>query len=156
MTDLPLSEFPVSALPFEARRASAPRLARRVDRVLLLYAATAGAAALGLTLAARGAAPEGIERPLVLLLRFMAVVKAAMALGALALTHWRVRRPISPAIASGYVGAIAAMLVATGVIWSLRHVGFGAVLFHVGLFAFLGLAWKDDAAGHLLAARQRR
>lgn len=34
---------------------------------------------------------------------------------------------------------------ATGLIWSLGTIVIGAVMFHVGVLAFLVLAWRDDA-----------
>ena len=100
---------------------------------------------------ARGAAdPE-----LAMLLRFMAVMKAAMALAALALMAWRLGSPMKPGLAAAGIAAVALMAVASGLIWSLDHVALGAVLFHVGLFAALYVAWRDDGKVSLPARTVR-
>ena len=118
----------------------------RLPRAGLLYAAV-GAAGLGGLVAGRwvGSGGEGMEWQLVFLLRFMALVKGAMVLGALGLTQWRLRRPASDRLALGYGVALATMALAPGLIWSLAAIAPGAACFHAGLLAFLVLAWRDDA-----------
>lgn len=133
-------------LPYLHARAAAPRLAWPA----ILYAAvgTAGVAGVAAGLLAgrlAGHGPGDMEWQLALLLRFMAIVKGAMALGALALTQWRLRRPISPRLAAAYTVALAAMALAPGLIWSLAEIVPGAVAFHAGLLLFLVLAWRDGA-----------
>ena len=86
-----------------------------------------------------------MEWQLVFLLRFMALVKGAMVLGALGLTQWRLRRAASDRLALGYAAALAAMAMAPGLIWSLAEIAPGAACFHAGLLLFLLLAWRDDA-----------
>ena len=87
-----------------------------------------------------------MEWQLVFLLRFMALMKGAMVLGALGLTRWRLRRPASDRLAIGYAAALAAMAMAPGLIWSLAAIAPGAACFHAGLLLFLLLAWRDDGA----------
>ncbi len=109
----------------------------------VLAAAVLGAAAAALL---TGADPSAADPELLVLLRFMAVVKAAMALGAAALVTWRLGWPVRPAAAAGYVVATSSMAAGPGLIWQLGHVGAGAVLVHGGLVALIGLAWLDRAA----------
>ena len=120
--------------------------ARRLSWPAILYAAV-GAAGLAGFAAGRlaGAETGGMEWQLVFLLRFMAIVKGGMILGALALAQWRLRRPISAPLAAAYALALAAMALAPGLIWSLAEIVPGAAAFHAGLFAYLLLAWRDDA-----------
>lgn len=105
-----------------------------------LAAAVLGSAALALTTQAGPYDPE-----LATLLRFMAVVKAAMALGAAALIAWRLRWPVRPATGLGYVAGVSSMAAGAGLIWQLGHIGTGALLVHGGLLALAGLAWLDRA-----------
>ncbi len=105
-----------------------------------LAVAVLGAGALALTTQAGPHDPE-----LAMLLRFMAVVKAAMALGAAALAGWRFGSPVRPALGLGYVAGTASMAAGAGLIWQLGHIGAGALLVHGGLLALAGLAWLDRA-----------
>jgi hypothetical protein len=104
---------------------------------LLTLAALAAAAGLLAT------GPALVDPELVMLLRFMAVLKAAMAIGALVLVAWRLRRPAGPALAASGIASVAFMAAGAGLIWSLGHVALGAVLFHAGLFTLLVAAWRD-------------
>lgn len=114
----------------------------------VLFAAVAAAVAAGFVAAhapasARAAEAAGTE--LTRLLRFMALTKAAFAVGALLLADWRLRRPATPASAASYVAVCALMAAGPGLIWSVAHVAAGAVLFHAGLALLLVLAWTDRA-----------
>ena len=106
----------------------------------LLAVAVLGAGALALTTQAGPHDPE-----LAVLLRFMAVVKAAMALGAAALVGWRFGSPVRPATGLAYIAGTASMAAGAGLIWRLSHIGAGALLVHGGLLALAGLAWLDRA-----------
>lgn len=107
----------------------------------LVAAVLVGGAALGLMLGGGAAAdPE-----LAMLLRFMAVIKAGMAVGIAALVAWRMREPMRFMPASAYVAAVFSMATGAGLIWQLGHVGAGAVLVHGGLAAFAVAAWMDRA-----------
>ena len=112
-----------------------------------ILVAMAGAAAIGGGVVGRLAAvdPAAMEWQLALLLRFMAVVKGAMAAAALALALWRLRRPASDRLALGYAVAVAMMATAPGLIWSLGAIVPGAGAFHAGLILYLVLAWRDGA-----------
>jgi len=109
----------------------------------VLAAAVLGAGATALLTSAD---PSAADPELLVLLRFMTVVKAAMALVAAALVAWRLGWPVRPATAAGYVVATSSMAAGVGLIWQLGHIGAGAVLVHGGLVALLGLAWLDRAA----------
>jgi len=106
----------------------------------VLVAAVVGAGALGLMTGGADADPE-----LALLLRFMASVKAVMALAAATLVAWRFGWPVRPATAVGYVVAASSMAAGAGLIWQLAHVAIGAVMVHGGLAMLAGLGWKDRA-----------
>ena len=93
------------------------------------------------------------EAGLVLLLRFMAVMKLGMALAAVALTFWRVGQPVGPRAVVAYIVASALMLAGPGLIWSMATVAVGAVLFHVGLFGFLVCAFVDREGRASAASR---
>ena len=81
------------------------------------------------------------------LLLFMAAVKAAAALGALALVGWRLRYFVRPGLAVGYLAGALAMAAAPGLILSQSFVVAGALLFHGGLLLVLVLGLADRSAG---------
>ena len=105
-----------------------------------LAVAVLGAAAMAFTTQTGPHDPE-----LATLLRFMAVVKAGMALGAAALVGWRLGWPVRPATGLAYIAGVSGMAAGAGLIWQLGHVGIGALLVHGGLVALVGLAWLDRA-----------
>ena len=107
---------------------------------LALAAGVLGAGALALATQAGPHDPE-----LATLLRFMAVVKAGMALGAAALLGWRFGSPMRAATGLAYIAGASSMAAGAGLIWQLGHVGAGAVLVHGGFVALVGLAWMDRA-----------
>jgi hypothetical protein len=117
-------------------------------------------AAAGWLLAGNPTQPALLESDaeLAMLLRFMAAVKAVMALAVLGVTTWRLGHPATPPIALLYLAAVSLMGAAPGVIWQLSHVGVGAGLFHAGLLLFLGalLADRGEASQLVGAALQRR
>ena len=90
--------------------------------------------------------PIQVDAELGLVLRFMAIAKGSMALGAAALVAWRLGSPVRRLTAGAAIGSVALMAAAAGLIWSLAYVAIGAVLFHVGLLALLVLAWRDGRA----------
>ena len=126
---------------------------RRVPWTVVLYGAVLLAGTAGVLVAVRTGDKSGsMEWQLSLLLRFMALVKAAMVVGALGLAHWRLRAPIDIATACGLVVATATMALAPGLIWSPPHIILGAACFHAGLLAYLVIAWRDG--GMRLSARR--
>ena len=122
-----------------------------------LVAVFAGAGALGF-LGFAGGGDGGAGSDLVVLMRFMAGVKAAMALGAVALVWWRMGAPVGRGTAAAYVAASALMAAGPGLIWDMRHVGLGAMAVHGGLSALLVVGWLDRAgwSGVLGGALVRR
>ena len=108
--------------------------------LLTLAFAVAGTAAFALTTGRGAADPE-----LALLLRFMAVVKAAMAIAAAALVVWRLNGPVLPAAALGYIAAVSSMAAGAALIWRLEHVAAGAVMVHGGVVALAAVGWMDRA-----------
>lgn len=107
---------------------------------LALLGAAAVAGLLGF---ATGGGDGGTGSDLLLLMRFMAAVKAAMALGAVALVAWRMGAPIGRGTAAAYVAATAVMMVGPGLIWDMRHVAYGAMAVHGGLSLILVVGWLD-------------
>jgi len=107
---------------------------------MFLTAAMIGAAALGLL-----AGHSAVDPELALLLRFMAGVKAMMAVAAGALAAWRFGHPVRPAVGMGYVVAVSGMAAGAALIWQLEHVAVGAVMVHGGLATLAILGWLDRA-----------
>ena len=143
-----MTDFASIAPRVPAARYMPERWRRRAPLLLL-----AAGGAVGWALGAVNR-PVALPEPgLVLLLRFMAALKGAAALGAAALLLWRMRRPL-PAPASLLYGAgLASMASAPGLIWSLGPVAAGAACFHAGLILFAVAALRD---GDALPAKLRR
>jgi hypothetical protein len=116
--------------------------------LLLGYFATSPAATL--------AAVQRDGADLTRLMRFMAGLKAMLAIGATAGVVWRLAAPVSLPWFAAYAVAGAAMAAGPGVIWGMAHVGAGALLLHGGLFATVLLLWRDPAVGSSLAAMVER
>jgi hypothetical protein len=98
--------------------------------------------------------PADIEPQLGLLLRFMAVIKASIALAAISLALWRFGQPVSVMAAAGYVAGAACLVAATVLIWCLSFIAAAAIIFHVGLIGLLVLAWREG--GSVWRLRSRR
>lgn len=107
--------------------------------------------------AVQAAGPE-----LTRVLRFMAAVKAILALAASWLAWWRLGYPATPRLAVACIAACALMAAGPGLIWSMEHAALGAVMVHAGLLLMLILGWADRAglqevatsAGRRRAARR--
>ena len=127
---------------------------RAVLAAALLLGVAAGWLATPEPVAQHAAAQAGAE--LTRLLRMMALLKLALAIGAVWLTDWRLRYPARPALAACYVAAVASMACAPGLIWSMAHVIAGAALLHGGLAALLLLLWRDPGSPAMLQALRRR
>jgi hypothetical protein len=93
--------------------------------------------------AANPSAYSVAEPKLLLLLRGMAVVKAGISLVAAALALWRFGHPVSSAAAFGYFLGVWALGGASVLIWNLSFIPAAAVIFHVGIFVLLFLAWRE-------------
>jgi len=113
-------------------------------RALLLAGCALAAVAayvFGNPVALQGADPE-----LAVLLRGMALIKAALVVAALGILWWRFRWPVSTGVAAGYLAGAWLAAGAATMIWQLTHLAQAAVLFHVGEIALLLLAWRDNRA----------
>jgi hypothetical protein len=77
------------------------------------------------------------------LLRGMAVIKAALAVLAIAVLSWRFARPIPPATAVAYVIGAWLMAAASMIVWRLSFIGVGALAFHTGELTLLIVAWRE-------------
>lgn len=135
--------FPTSITPSAPPRASVPASGLRplASRIALL--ATCLGAGLASAALADPAAMAGVEPELVLLLRGMAVLKAGLALAAVALAFWRFGRPVSLLSAAGYVVGVSTLVAASVLIWFLSFIAGAAIAFHVGALGLLVLAWRD-------------
>jgi hypothetical protein len=88
-------------------------------------------------------AHSAVEPELVLLLRAMAVIKAGIALVAVALCLWRLGGPVSTSAAVGYLLGVWSLGGATVLIGFVSFIPAAAVIFHVALFGLLALAWRE-------------
>jgi hypothetical protein len=110
-------------------------------RILLI-----GGCALAIGIVAGVAEPSAYlqaDPGLARLLRGMALIKGAIAIGAVSAVFWRMAWPISGPVAALYV--IGAWLLAgsTMMIWQLSSIGLAALLFHVAAAAMLLVAWRE-------------
>jgi hypothetical protein len=89
------------------------------------------------------------------LMRGMALIKAAIALGAVALLLWRFGWPTGKLAALAYAISAALMAGATMLIWQLSFIPLAAALFHIGALVMLLVGWRDQgpARSHLTLAR---
>jgi hypothetical protein len=77
------------------------------------------------------------------MLRGMALIKAAMVLAAISLLAWRFGHPIGRRQAVVYLAGVWLAAAGSMLIWQLTHIPAAAVMFHLGEFAFLLMAWRD-------------
>jgi hypothetical protein len=141
----------MAAIPaFHLPLPSAARVPARART--LLVAGCVLAALLGLGVA-RLAAPREIDADLVVLLRAMAVIKAALVAAAIGAVSWRLGLPTTPRVAFVYGASVALMSFATALIWMTAFIGLAALAFHAGLFAALFAAWRDDRVTSLRPTR---
>ena len=125
-----------------------------IARLLLIVAviggSTAGFLVTGHQEAAAATAHAG--RELTHLLRAMAGMKAIFAVGAAAVTYWRLGAPIGWGRFAAYAAAMAAMAAGPGLIWDMAGLKPGALLLHGGLLATVLLLWRDPAMANRLSA----
>lgn len=133
-----------------ASKAISPAWGRSTLVLVILAAVAAGLLATGADTASQAVAQAGDD--LTRLLRAMAVLKAAMAVGAAAAVLWRLGAAVTPAGLAAYAAACGAMAAGPGVIWDMAHVGLGAALLHGGLLATGLLLWRDPALATRLSA----
>jgi hypothetical protein len=112
---------------------------------LLLCAGAAAAVAAGSFVGEPTAALRA-DPSLSHLLRGMAVIKGALALGAIGALWWRFGRPIDEGMAKAYLCGAWFMAGAAMIVWQLGHVGVGAIAFHTGELTLLTIAWFEHRA----------
>ena len=149
---------PDAARPTLPALSMAPRASRPI-----LVAATGLAALAGFLVTSPDAAAAAVANAgpeLTRLLRAMAGLKMLMAGGAAAGVLWRLGSRVAPGWLVAYLACCAAMAAAPGLIWSMAHVGAGALLLHGGLLASLVLLWRDpvtrDRLSDAIARRRPR
>ena len=131
-------------------------------RLLMVLAVILGGLAGGLATApdASAAAVAAAGDDLTRLLRAMAGLKMLLAAGAVAAVYWRLGRAVGAGRLAGYAASGAAMAAGPGLIWTMMHVGAGALLLHGGLLAAIVLLWRDPVVGvwlaEIVAAKRRR
>lgn len=119
----------------------APRRARS-----LLILVTIAAACLGVLAGASSssdavaAAGEDLTR----LLRAMALFKAVIAVAVVAGVWWRLGEVVRTSWLLAYLLACSAMAAGPGLIWSVAHVGAGALLTYGGILTAVLLLWRDE------------
>jgi hypothetical protein len=77
------------------------------------------------------------------MLRGMALIKAAMVLAAISLLAWRFGHPIGRRQAAVYLAGVWLAAGGSMLIWQLTLIPAAAIVFHLGEFAFLLMAWRD-------------
>ena len=115
-----------------------------IRRRLLLLTGAVLLAAVTLTLF-EPAAYWADDPELFRLLRGMGVLKALMAVSALAAVWWRLGRTITARLNTSYIVGVWAMALATALIWELTGVLAASALFHLATFVVLITAWRDVA-----------
>ncbi len=134
-----------------AQRPSQAALSPRLARLCLLLVIAAAFAA-GFLLTAAPAPITAADADLARLLRAMTGLKALMAAAVSAAVLWRLASPVSPGWLLAYAAALAAAWAGPGLIWTMAHVGAGALLLHGGMAAGLLLLWRDPATARRIAA----
>ena len=70
------------------------------------------------------------------------------------LADWRLRYPVRPALAAGYLVSLGAMAAGPGLIWSMAHVVLGAVVLHASLLAYAVMFLRDEGSPAMLRRRR--
>ncbi len=110
------------------------------------FLALLAALALGAVLGALPAAgPSGADPDLARLMKAMAVLKAGMAAGLVALIGWRFTLPAGAARVAPYLAAAGAMAAGVVLMWRMAALGPAAIALHAGLFGAIFLLLRDRA-----------
>jgi hypothetical protein len=135
-----------------ARRDWASAGSPMLFRALIILALAAGAAA-GLMASRLGVLVRTVDdADLARLLRAMAAIKALMAAGVVAGVWWRLGGSVTWSWFLAYAAAAGSMAAGVALVWSLAHLGAGALLLHGGLLASIVLLWRDPVLAARLAA----
>ncbi len=151
------AHIPLTATPGLGRvEVIPPAVARAVLTVVVVIAGLATAAFV----ASSPHAAAGADPALTRLLRAMAVIKAGMAAGVVAVVFWRLGVAAKPLALGAYALVSAAMASGPILIWGMTHLVLGAFLLHAGLVAGAVMLWRDPATTArlkaLIAARSGR
>ena len=114
----------------------------RLQAALVLLTALA-LLGVGAVIAKAPAAP--VDPDLARVIRFMALIKGAFALAALAACFWRLARPATPWRAAIYVAAPPAMAAGAIALGTFHSPALAAGALHLGLLAVLAAALTDAA-----------
>ena len=87
--------------------------------------------------------PQPVEAELAVLLRGMGAIKGLLAVFAAAAVFWRFSLRVSSRAALGYVVCVSLLVGGSVLIWQLAYLSFAAVVFHIGLFGGLVIAWRE-------------
>ena len=151
MTDVPFSHAMTPSVALRDRqRWLSPRLSRITMALIVIGAVGLSFALVDAPVTSRAVANAGSD--LTRLLRFMAVIKGVFALAAVGAVLWRLGSDVSLGRFATYGACCAVMAAGPGLIWSMAHVGLGALLLHGGLVALLILLWCDPAISARLEA----
>jgi len=142
-------------------KAALARIERRpLSLRLALLAAVMVGAAMGFAVTSAPAASQAVSdagAELTRLLRAMALIKVVLAAGVVWLIAWRLRFPVNPLLAAGYIAGAAVMAIGPGLIWDMAHVALGALLLHGAGALLLVLFWRDPGSPAMTwSARRRR
>lgn len=115
---------------------------RRALLVCIIGLAVLGGVAAGVALAP----VTPVEAEYVMLIRFMAVMKAAIVVACIALVAWRLGDDITPGLAAAYIAAVGLLAISPVLIWNLAALPAASAIFHAGLLLGLALAATDGYA----------
>lgn len=140
--------------PTEAGATLSPNVARGLFVFVVCAAATVGVMSTDAATAHAATADAGAD--LTRLLRLMTLIKAALAAAAVGAAVWRLGWPVSSVRLAFYALAGAATAAGPGLIWSMAHVGLGALLLHAGLVATVVLLWRDPTVSKAMSDAVKR
>jgi hypothetical protein len=113
---------------------------------MTLAVAVAIALAAGAVAGATHAPTAASDADFLILVRFMAFVKALIALSAAAAVAWRLGADITRPLSAAYIGSVSLMALAPGLIWHEALLPLASAVFHSGLLLGLALAAGDGMA----------
>ena len=73
----------------------------------------------------------------------MGAIKGLLAAVAAAVVFWRFSLPVSGRAALGYVACVSLLVGGSVLIWQVVYLSLAAVVFHIGLFGGLVIAWRE-------------
>lgn len=140
MTAITPSLVQTEPLDLDALARKRRAAATTINRAFLVLGMVAAFAVAGTV---NGTAAQDLDPDLVRLMRFMALLKGAFLVVALAGSFWRLARPAPIWRTVVYVGGPALMAAGTVALWRMQDAGIAAAALHVGMFALLAAALTD-------------